>query len=548
MEPTTTSLLRDTTWRTPVQRTAAALYALFRRWPFLSLFALVVISNGFGSYFNIEYNHQLIVNRLLDADQQRVFHELAVPVYNGVAYPLCLGLMIYLLWPLVRCRRALLAGLPIEAQELERCRQRLVNLPYLTICLNLLGWLPGMVFFPLVIIGLGGTNAAGDIWFHFVVSFVVSALLTTVQTFCVVDIYLIRVLYPDFFRDQRPAAIQNVVRISFGTRLLLLWAAIALLPLVALLTVASNIGATVQGAESLTRLALGVTIVGIVSGGVISAIVGIDLLGWVDKHAQATEQIAEGKFDYRIAELRPDEWGRLTDGFNDMAAALARGQKLRETFGQMVSPEVRDEVMENFPGLGGEVQEVTVLFADIRGFTQRTAGEAPGRVVELLNRFLSLAVSAVEREGGVVKFLGDGIMGLFNAPRRRADHADRAVAAARAMLARLAQLNRELAADQQAALAIGIGIHTGPALVGCIGATLTHGDGRQHIRREFTAIGETVNLAQRLEQLTKQLAGPILISEATRASLDRSLTLAALGAQTISGRSEPLAVYRVDEA
>jgi adenylate cyclase len=530
---------------TRVGRSFQGLYAIFRRWPFASFFGIVIISNAFGSYFNIQYNHHLIIARLLDSAQARVFYQVALPVYNGIAYPLCLGLVLYLLWPLMRCRRALLTGREVTPAELERCRQRLVNMPFHAVWINLLGWLPGMLFFPLVILWLGGTSAAGDIWFHFCVSFVVSALLTTVQTFCLVDIYLIRVLYPDFFQDERPAAVRNVLRVSFGTRLLLLWAAVALMPLIALVTVAFNIDSAGVGGDSMRRLAAGVAVVGILSGGVICAIVGLDLLGWVDKQAEATEQVALGNFDFRIPELRPDEWGRLTDGFNDMTAALTRARRLRETFGQMVSPDVRDEVMENYPGLGGAVQEVTVLFADIRGFTRRTAGEAPERIVDLLNRFLSLAVAAVEGEDGFVKFLGDGIMALFNAPRRRADHADRAVSAARALLTRLAELNAALAAEYQAALEIGVGIHTGLALVGCIGATLTLDDGRQQMRREFTAIGETVNLGQRIEQLTKQCGGPLLLSEPTRARLLRRYALEDLGAQDVPGLHERLVVHRV---
>ena len=181
---------------------------------------------------------------------------------------------------------------------------------------------------------------------------------------------------------------------------------------------------------------------------------------------------------------------------------------------------MRDEILERYPGLGGEVVEVTVVFIDIRGFSRRSAGEPPERVVCLLNRFFTLSFLAIERHcGHVNKFLGDGLMALFGVPRACDDHADRAVAAALDLLAELARLNDELKREGQEPLVVGVGIHTGPALVGCVGATLGADAGRERTRKEFTAIGETVNLAQRVEQLTKCCGGPVLLSEATRRRL-----------------------------
>src|SRR5439155_10600273 len=110
------------------------------------------------------------------------------------------------------------------------------------------------------------------------------------------------------------------------------------------------------------------------------------------------------------------------------------------------------EVLERHPGLGGEVKDVTVMFIDIRGFTRRSASESPERVVDLLNRFFTLAFAAVWRHGHVNKFLGDGLMALFGVPRPSDDHADRAVAAALDLLADLARLNDDLKREGQAPL------------------------------------------------------------------------------------------------
>jgi adenylate cyclase len=523
-----------------------AFVTLLRRRPFLGLFGLIILSNAAGSFFNIEYNQHLVIGRYMDDAQKAAF----VPVmlgYNVVAYGAGLALILYLLLPLMRCRKKLLCGEAVAPGSMEVCRRRLVNLPFIQVCVNFLFWIPGAVVFPWLICLLGGTHNADAIWVQFMVSFFVSAGLTTVQTFFLVEAYLMAVLYPDFFQDARPAEVQGVIRISFPMRLFLLWSAVALMPLVALLAVVLNFRPQPQDMAELGGLARGVAIVGIVSGGLISWIVGRDLFRWVRTHAEATEQIAQENFDVRVAEKRPDEWGRLTDRFNDMAVALGRARQLHETFGVVLGPEVRDEILDRYPGgeLGGEVQEVTVLFADIRGFTRRSAGEPPERVVELLNQFLTLAVRAVEDHRGMVnKFLGDGIMALFGAPRPRDDHADRAIASAVDMLRHLVQLNQDLLEKGQASLTIGIGIHTGPALVGCVGVM---SDGKQRPHKEFTAIGETVNLCQRIEQLTKTCGSRILLSEQTRLRLRQPVPLVALEPQEVPGCQAPLLVHALRE-
>jgi adenylate cyclase len=323
--------------------------------------------------------------------------------------------------------------------------------------------------------------------------------------------------------------------------------ATAVVPVLSLLAILLNFTVDHPHFGLLGYLAAAVAVGGILCSALIAVLVGRRLLGWLEAHAQATAEITRGNYDYRIDEKRPDELGRLTDRFNDMAAALARGRQLRETFGEFVEPDVRDEILEFYQGLGGHVQEVTVLFAALRGFTRRSAGEAPDRVFDLLNRFFTLAVAAVRQEGGMVnKFLGDGLLALFGVPRSRADDADRAVRAALGLLAQLRELNRELLAEGQEPLLVGIGIHSGPALVGCVGAALPATHGRQRFRREYSAIGETVNLGQRLEQLTKTAHGPILISEHTRARLQTPIPLACLGPQQVAGYDGPLVVYRVE--
>ena len=511
-------------------------HRLAQEHPILMMFGIAILSNAAGSVFNFFYNVQLIVARDMTEAQQTAFWQVASPAYNLLAYGLCIGIMVHLIWPFMVCRRKLRVGETVPPALLAFCRRRVVNLPFLQVCVNFLGWIPGAVVFPWLVCTLGGNDKASIIWGQFIVSFLVSAVLTTVQTFFILEWFLINYFYPDFFQDARPADVVGVIRIPFLFRLILLWSAVAIMPLVAVVAVALNdlgwVAAVVGG-------------VGALSGGLIFWIVGRDLHNWVNTHDQATQQIAQENFDVRIQDKRPDDWGRLSDRFNDMAVALGRARQLHQTFGQFVGPETRDEIMDRYSSgeLGGEVQEVTILFADIRGFTRRSSGEAPQRVVELLNRFFTLSrLAVVEKKGEINKFLGDGFMALFGAPRPRPDHADLAVASALDLLPRLEQLNQELVVQGQAPLAVGIGIHSGPVVVGYFGAS---GDKGKLPRIEYSAIGETVNLCQRIEQLTKKCCGPILISEQTRSRLRRAFRLEHLGPQEVPGSAEPVVVYRV---
>jgi len=395
-----------------------------------------------------------------------------------------------------------------------------VNFPRIQLVLNPCAWLPGAIFFPWMVCTFGSSHEAGKIWAHFGISFVVSTFLTTVQTFFIVQAYLTTFLYADFFKDARPEDVPGVRPIRFDVRMIMMWGAVTLIPMVAILSVAYSFPSRPEEYGAFYIFAAGLVVVSAVSSIVVFWLVGRDLWHWIQLHSEATSLVAKGDFEVRIDNPRPDEWGALTNHFNDMAISLNQAWESHETLGQLVSPEVRDQILRRMRGFEVELQEITVIFVDIRGFTRRSSGVDPAKIGALLNRFLTLALQSVEEKGGYVnKFLGDGVMALFGATHPQPDHADLAVASACDLLARLAVLNSELSLQGEAPLIVGIGIHTGQALVGCFGATV-HGENmRETMRREFTAIGETVNLCQRMEQLTKKCGGPILMSEATRLRL-----------------------------
>ncbi|MBX7097774.1 MAG: adenylate/guanylate cyclase domain-containing protein [Myxococcaceae bacterium] len=183
----------------------------------------------------------------------------------------------------------------------------------------------------------------------------------------------------------------------------------------------------------------------------------------------------------------------------------------------------------------GRSCEITVLFSDIRGFTSMSEALDSREVVAQLNDYLSRMVEVVERhQGNVDKFMGDGILAYFGAPQKLPGHAAEAVECALEMLQALEQLNAERARQGREALQIGIGIHTGPATLGEIGPAE---------RREFTVIGDTVNVASRVEGLTKAAGSTILVTESAQAQVGDRYAWRELEPMTVKGKAQPLRTF-----
>jgi class 3 adenylate cyclase len=211
----------------------------------------------------------------------------------------------------------------------------------------------------------------------------------------------------------------------------------------------------------------------------------------------------------------------------------------RRTLGLHVGQKVAERILARDPAIGGTEQEISVMFVDIRSFTARAANLKPDEAVNLLNQFLHAMVEVVEGEhGGMInKFLGDGFMALFGVDNDEDNHADKALAAGCDLERRLKRLNLDLATRGEEPIRIGIGINTGRALVGSIGSSE---------RMEFTVIGNTVNVASRIEALNKTVNTTLLISKATRDALRRRISLRALPLQAIKGVVQPLEIFTLD--
>ncbi len=254
---------------------------------------------------------------------------------------------------------------------------------------------------------------------------------------------------------------------------------------------------------------------------------------------EASKRIQKGDYKSRVGIVTSDELGELADSFNDMADSLAEKEFMRDTFGKVVDPEVRDYLMSGAgraslgETLGGETREVTVLFCDIRSFTAMSEKMAAAEVVSLLNRYFTALGQCITAHHGIInKYIGDAIMAIFGAPVASQNSAEDAFLAAMDMRKALVQVNKEFKEDGLPELKFGIGIHTGPVFAGTIGA---------ENRMEYTVIGDTVNTASRLESLCKTYTTDLLVSEAAASKLKTALEFVT-DAQ-IRGKTEPMKVY-----
>jgi adenylate cyclase len=232
-----------------------------------------------------------------------------------------------------------------------------------------------------------------------------------------------------------------------------------------------------------------------------------------------------------------DEVERLGQDFNQMVLGLKERDHLRETFGRYVTRQVADHLMKGNVNLGGELVPVTVLFSDIRSFTSISETMEPRALLDFLNEYFSGMVESVMSHGGVVdKFIGDAIMAVFGAPVPQPGDALHAVQAALEMRSRLQQINRDFAARGLPEIKTGIGLHSGQVVAGNMG----------HVERmEYTVIGDAVNLASRLEGMTKELGCDVILSEDLFRSVEESVVAEPLKRIKVKGRDQDVMVYRL---
>ena len=248
----------------------------------------------------------------------------------------------------------------------------------------------------------------------------------------------------------------------------------------------------------------------------------------------SVKRIDAGDYKQTKTLQRKDELGVLSKAVKHMGQGLQERDQVRDLLGKVVSPEIANELLSKTIELGGEERTATILFSDIRDFTNLCEGHEPKVILNLLNRYLSCMSSVIELHHGVIdKYIGDAIMALFGVPIGMDNSSEQAVTAAIKMIAALEVLNRELESEGAQSIHIGVGINSGQVVAGNMGSPN---------RLNYTVIGDSVNLASRLEGLTCYFGVPIIVSESTVKNC-KNMHFRDLGTVQVKGKVENIRVF-----
>jgi len=294
-----------------------------------------------------------------------------------------------------------------------------------------------------------------------------------------------------------------------------------------------------EAASKAARLVAQIAVAGLFLGGLGAFTLATLMVGPIKQLADGVRKVGEGNLDQEIAVSSRDEIGELTLAFNDMTKGLREKEFIKDTFERYMSKQLAEKLLKDFDRskieLGGERRSVTVLFADIRGFTTMSETLDPKGVISFLNDYFSMMVDVVfENNGWIDKFIGDAIMVVYGLPVSYEDDAVRAVRTGLRMREAMTGFNERRAALGQPPIHMGVGINSGEVIAGNVGS---------RSRMNYTVIGDEVNTASRLEALSK--LENVIISHNTYELVKDRFIVEKRGAVSLKGKSETVLVYEV---
>ncbi len=294
-----------------------------------------------------------------------------------------------------------------------------------------------------------------------------------------------------------------------------------------------------EASKKIQYVIIVVTLIGIFAGILGSFTLANYMVNPIKALVHGVREIGRGNFDQRIEIKSRDEIGELTEAFNQMAKDLKEKELIKDAFKRYVSRQVAEEILKNpdiyTRSLKGEKRQVTVIFADIRGFTPLSERLPPEEVVEILNFYLTQMTDIIfKHEGTIDKFIGDCIMAVFGAPIAHGDDVYRAVKSAYEIQENMENLNIQRLKEGKETIHVGIGINFGEAVVGNIGS---------RERLEYTVIGDSVNLAARLQTLAK--GGEIVVSENVYRIVKDKFNFIEMPPEKVKGKTQPIKIYKI---
>jgi adenylate cyclase len=430
-------------------------------------------------------------------------------------------------------------------------RRRARNAPAAIGLIGFAPWLASALFFPAMTLAHFG-RWSGELMSQQVLSPLVNGFLAATTSYLLVDLVFQRMVTPRVFPEGDLTQVEGSIAPGVSLRLLIFLLAVAFAPLFTMLglvrAAAVRFAAGIPAAEVVPHLTSGTLVTFFLYGtlGVcLTLVVARIITRPLVEMAAGLRRVAAGDLEVTVRVTSDDELGVLETGVNSLVAALRDREHILRTFGHVVEPSVRDHLLSGDLRPGGELREASVLFCDLRGYTAIAERTPPAEMVATLNEFFTVMTAWVRECGGFVdKFVGDAMLvvfGLFDRDRsstRRRSAGD-GLRCAIGMRGKLGALNAERTAAGRTPLRIAIGFDAGEVLAGTLGAEDRH---------EYTVIGDTVNVAQRLQELCRELGRDLLVTEAAY-ELARESGFAPEAAERMSvplrGRSEPVRVVAV---
>jgi adenylate cyclase len=464
-------------------------------------------------------------------------------VFNPVVYWAGTLVVVWYLWPIVAYFRA---GCPSPAPAVVR--RRVISAPAAVAGIGLGLWTIGAVMFPTLTLYRWG-RWSPELSSQQILSPMVNGFLAATVIYLLVDLVFRRRVVPRVFPDGGLAEVPGAFGLSVRGRLVVFLIAVGFVPLFTLFGLVraalARVDAGLPAAEVVHELA---GAAGLVFALYLLMGIGLTLAlartftDPLETIAGVLRRIRAGDLGVRPTVTSSDEVGVVEDGVTALVGALREKERILRTFGRVVEPSIRDRLLAGDLAPGGELRTATVLFCDLRGFSGLAERSSPDELVRTLNEFFDAMTLWVRDCGGFVdKFIGDALLvvfGLFD----EVEGDGRASAAAglrcaRGMRERVGRLNVERRDAGRSPLSLKIGVHTGPVVAGTIGASERH---------EYTVIGDTVNVAARLEALCNEHGQDLLISETTwelATAVDGPCEATMRDAVALRGRSQPVRVF-----
>ena len=422
----------------------------------------------------------------------------------------------------------------------KQVKKLLVNLPFAYSLIGISGWIIGFLinFIFTFYFKIEYQVSVFTYLLELSLYYAFTLIFTFMGSFFILETISRKYVLPRFIPDGHISEIKGVLSPSITLIYILLYITICLFPCFILFsTLIRNANFVLSEQNIKTMILIGIILIlSFLLSIVISRFYSKPLLRLKD----CAQSIANGNYDIRTGITTGDELGILSDTFNDMAVSLKEKELMYDTFGKVVTPEIRNWLLQGNTNLGGETVCATILFCDIRGFTTLSEQINPKQVVTLLNKYFSSMEQCIVKHNGIInKYIGDAIMAIFGVPLQNKNQALDAYNCCLDMRKTLIELNKELEAENLPQIKFGIGLHTGNVLAGNIGS---------NSRMEYTVIGDTVNVASRIESLCKEYNCDLLISETTvegMVSCEGDLPmLQSMGETQIRGRKTAITIYK----